>query len=84
MHDVSNNAETRPLLRSWLTFSPLYVNMISATSVSGSQGGSKIMVFFLINKMPATLALRVMLGLIHLFQLYALPIDKTILASGIV
>ena len=35
-------------------------------------------------KMPATLALRVMLGLIHLFQLYALPIDKTILASGIV
>ena len=36
------------------------------------------------NKMPATLALRVMLGLIHLFQLYALPIDKTILASGIV
>ena len=36
------------------------------------------------NKMPAILALRVMLGLIHLFQLYALPIDKTILASGIV
>ena len=36
------------------------------------------------NKMPATLALRVMLGLIHLFQLYALPIDKTILANGIV
>ena len=34
------------------------------------------------NKMPAALALRVMLGLIHLFQLYALPIDKTILASG--
>ena len=32
------------------------------------------------NKMPATLAL----GLIHLFQLYALPIDKTILANGIV
>ena len=36
------------------------------------------------NKMPATLALRVMLGLIHLFQLYASPIDKTILANGIV
>ena len=36
------------------------------------------------NKMPATLALRVMRGLIHLFQLYALPIDKTLLASGIV
>ena len=34
--------------------------------------------------MPATLALRVMLGLIHLFQLSALPFDKTILASGIV
>ena len=34
--------------------------------------------------MPATLALRVMLRLIHLFQLYALPIDKTIFASGIV
>ena len=30
------------------------------------------------------LALRVMLGLIHLFQLYASPIDKTILANGIV
>ena len=25
-----------------------------------------------------------MLGLIHLFQLYASPIDKTILANGIV
>ena len=36
------------------------------------------------NKMPAILALRVMLGLIHLFQLYASPIEKTILASGIV
>ena len=36
------------------------------------------------NKIPATLALRVMLGLIHLFHMYALPIDKTILASGIV
>ena len=36
------------------------------------------------NKMPAILALRVMLGLIHLFQLYALQIDKTILANGIV
>ena len=36
------------------------------------------------NKMPATLALRVMLGLIHLFQLYASPIDKSILANGIV
>ena len=36
------------------------------------------------NKMPAILALREMLGLIHLFQLYALPIDKTILANGIV
>ena len=36
------------------------------------------------NKMPAILALRVMLGLIHLFQLYASPIDKTILANGIV
>ena len=35
-------------------------------------------------KMPAILALRVMLGLIHLFQLYASPIDKTILANGIV
>ena len=35
------------------------------------------------NKMPATLALRVMLGLIHLFQLYASPIDKSILANGI-
>ena len=37
-----------------------------------------------INKMPATLALRVMLGLIHLFQLCASPIDKSILANGIV
>ena len=37
-----------------------------------------------INKMPATLALRVMVGLIHLFRLYASPIDKTILANGIV
>ena len=36
------------------------------------------------NKMPATLALRVMLGLIHLFQLYASPIDNSILANGIV
>ena len=36
------------------------------------------------NKMPAILALRVMLGLIQLFQLYASPIDKTILANGIV
>ena len=35
-------------------------------------------------KMPAILALREMLGLIHLFQLYASPIDKTILANGIV
>ena len=34
-------------------------------------------------KMPATLALHVMLGLIHLFQLYASPIDKSILANGI-
>ena len=36
------------------------------------------------NKMPPILALRVMLGLIHLFELYASPIDKTILANGIV
>ena len=36
------------------------------------------------NKMPSTLALRVMLGLIQLFQLYASPIDKSILANGIV
>ena len=36
------------------------------------------------NKMPATLALRVMLGLIHLVQLYASPIDKSTLANGIV
>ena len=36
------------------------------------------------NKMPAILALREMLGLIHLFQLYASPIDKTFLANGIV
>ena len=35
-------------------------------------------------KMPAILALRVMLWPIHLFQLYASPIDKTILANGIV
>ena len=35
------------------------------------------------NKMPAILALCEMLGLIHLFQLYASPIDKTILANGI-
>ena len=34
------------------------------------------------NKMPAILALRVMLGLIHLFQLNASSIDKTILANG--
>ena len=40
--------------------------------------------YLLSNKMPAILALRVMLGLIHLFQLYASPIDKTILANGIV
>ena len=33
-------------------------------------------------KIPAILALRVMLGLIHLFQLCPLPIDKTILAIG--
>ena len=39
---------------------------------------------FVCNKMPALLALRVMLGLIHFFQLYASPIDKTILANGIV
>ena len=39
---------------------------------------------YLKNKMPATLALRVMLGMIHLFQLYASPIDKSILANGIV
>ena len=36
------------------------------------------------NRMPAILALREMLGLIHLFQLYASPIDKTIFANGIV
>ena len=36
------------------------------------------------NKMPAILALRVMLGLIHLFQLYVSQIYKTILAIGIV
>ena len=36
------------------------------------------------NKMPAILALRVMPGLIHLFQLYTSLIDKTILANGIV
>ena len=36
------------------------------------------------HKMPALLALRVMLGLIHFFQRYASPIDKTILANGIV
>ena len=36
------------------------------------------------NKMPAILALRVMLGLIHLFQLYVSQIYKTILANGIV
>ena len=35
------------------------------------------------NKMPI-LALREMLWLIHLFQLYASQIDKTILANGIV
>ena len=35
-------------------------------------------------KMPAILALRVMLGLTHLLQLYASPIDKTILANEIV
>ena len=35
-------------------------------------------------KMPAILALRVMLGLIHLYQMYASRIDKTILAKGIV
>ena len=40
--------------------------------------------FLFENKMPATLALRVMLGLIHLFQLYASPIDKSILVNGIV
>ena len=34
--------------------------------------------------MPATLALRVMLGLIHLLKLYASLIDKSILARGIV
>ena len=34
--------------------------------------------------MPAILALRVMLGLIHLFQLYVSQIYKTILANGIV
>ena len=44
----------------------------------------KFDIAFTLNKMPATLSLRVMLGLIHLFQLYALPIDKTILANGIV
>ena len=47
-------------------------------------GSLKFVVNFERNKMPAILALRVMLGLIYIFQLYALPIDKTILASGIV
>ena len=32
--------------------------------------------------MPAILALRVMLGLIHLFQLYVSQIYKTILSNG--
>ena len=48
---------------------------------------NKLMYLFVATKkkkMPAILALRVMLGLIHLFQLHALPIDKTILANGIV
>ena len=36
------------------------------------------------DKMPAILALRVMLWLIHLFQLYVSQISKTILANGIV
>ena len=36
------------------------------------------------NKMPALLALRVVLWLIHLFQLYVSQIYKTILANGIV
>ena len=36
------------------------------------------------SKMAAILALRVMLGLIHLPQLYASPIDQTILANAIV
>ena len=36
------------------------------------------------NKMPAILALRVMLWLIHLFQVFASQIYKTILANGIV
>ena len=45
---------------------------------------TKITAIAVINKMPAILALRVMLGLIPLFQLYASPIDKTILANGIV
>ena len=43
-----------------------------------------MIIIIVYNKMPATLALRVMLGLIHLFQLYASPIDKSILANGIV
>ena len=37
-----------------------------------------------LNKMPAILALREMPWLIHLFQLCASPIYKTILANGIV
>ena len=36
------------------------------------------------NKMPAILALRVMLWLIHLFQVYASQIYKTILPNEIV
>ena len=45
--------------------------------ISGKRG-------FKFNKMPAILALRVMLWLIRFFQLYASPIDKTILANAIV
>ena len=48
------------------------------------ENGTDLSPEYVINKMPATLALRVMLGLIHLFQLYASPIDKSILANGIV
>ena len=45
---------------------------------------SRLIPISFVNKMPAILALREMLGLIHLFQLYASPIDKTVLANGIV
>ena len=72
VHNPNNNFPVTP----WLSLSLLRPNNGKFNKTNCCKTAA--------NKMPATLALRVMLGLIHLFQLYASPIDKTILANGIV